>query len=379
MEVFPSPPKERSRPLGRTEPGVVWLRDFTTPQAKAARELVNEWYRLLPDPEQKFAIRLTSEDNSAHYGALDELFLYQRLLETWSDVRYEEGGMGPDFRLYDSGVCRVAIEVLSLFASEEADTEDRRHGRIVDGINARVKATAGYFLNVDIVEARHDPNLRQLAAFINRAQLKLPNPDELRAAHPEGLGLRFWPMEVYRESGVVIILRFFPAARDSRLRTDPDARIVGMGPSTGGLVTTGERLRERVDAKAGSRYAIGDIPFGIATFIHELFTDQDEILSGVYGRNTISLPSGTQGRRRGGAFGFDSKRQKGRLERVSAILAVNEFHIWTPEEAQILTLTNPYARKPWPLSALSTGRTFGVVGEDDNHIQLGWLTTIDES
>ena len=56
-----------------------------------------------PTRREKLARRLRSEWTPEHLGALDELFVHQLLVQRWTDVRYEESGEGPDFRIYDSG------------------------------------------------------------------------------------------------------------------------------------------------------------------------------------------------------------------------------------------------------------------------------------
>jgi hypothetical protein len=54
-----------------------------------------------------------------YYVALDELYVHQVLRRLEPEVRYEEGGQGPDFRVYHDGRQVLTVEVLSLFLRPE--------------------------------------------------------------------------------------------------------------------------------------------------------------------------------------------------------------------------------------------------------------------
>jgi hypothetical protein len=64
---------------------------------------VNSWYQDFPDPDGLLAAKLTSSNNEIYCGALDELYIHHALRQVEADVRYEEGGQGPDFRVYHGG------------------------------------------------------------------------------------------------------------------------------------------------------------------------------------------------------------------------------------------------------------------------------------
>lgn len=111
--LFPEPTSPREGPLGYVEPPVRWFSTSTRPQAIASRAAVNTWYAEFPDtPDRTFAKRLKSGNAVTHYGALDELYVHHLLRRRFDDVRYEEGGKGPDFRVYENGACILAVEVL---------------------------------------------------------------------------------------------------------------------------------------------------------------------------------------------------------------------------------------------------------------------------
>ena len=100
--LFPESMTPSTGPLANLEPHVVWLQRSLQPEA-AARRRVNAWYQNFRDPDGQLAPRLTSTDNEAYYVALDELYVHQALRRLEPDVRYEEGGQGPDLRVYRDG------------------------------------------------------------------------------------------------------------------------------------------------------------------------------------------------------------------------------------------------------------------------------------
>jgi hypothetical protein len=118
--LFPEPTRERLSPLGHSEPHVNWYRESTRPEAAIGRRNINDWYRRFPDLDGKLARRLQSGNNVTHTGALDELFTHYLLSQKPDQsVTYEEGGVGPDFRLYRRGEFVGSVEVLSLFHKQE--------------------------------------------------------------------------------------------------------------------------------------------------------------------------------------------------------------------------------------------------------------------
>jgi len=302
------------------------------------------------------------------------LHIHHLLRQRYPDVRSEEGGVGPDFRLYDDdGEFVGGVEELSLFQPAEWTVEERQHGRIADAINARVKPTAGYFIDLQIERADHDPPPRRMATFIRARLAELPPPEELVRALPENPTGSDLPAFMYEETGVRIRVRFMPMRPDAPSRTNPDARIVSTGATIGGIVTTSERMKERIESKAGGRYDLTGRPCLVAVCLHDSFCDDHEILSALYGREAITLPDGRLTRRSGGLFGNDKERVTGRHRRVSAVAVVSWLKIWAPESVDVAIFHNPWGQRAWPHDALPATRRFGPVGEDDGGIQLDWI------
>jgi hypothetical protein len=156
--LFPEPETPFTRPLANLEPDVVWLQRSTEPTAVTARALVSTWYRDFPDPGGKLAAKLTSTNDEVYYGALDELYVHHCLRAVEPDVRYEEGGQGPDFRVYRAGRQLLAVDVLSFFMRADWASEARRHGELSDRLNKTFRPQ-GYFLHVEVLQQQQGVNL----------------------------------------------------------------------------------------------------------------------------------------------------------------------------------------------------------------------------
>ncbi len=114
MLVFPEPSTPRTDWMGWAEPRVNFLLTSTLPEAIAGRAWVNTCYGRFPDAGGSVFARLTSTNDSDYATALDELFLHECLLQC-GRVTNEEGGRGPDFRIYRGSEYLGAIEVRSIF------------------------------------------------------------------------------------------------------------------------------------------------------------------------------------------------------------------------------------------------------------------------
>ena len=139
---FPEPTVPRTGPMGGTEPRVNFYLQSTRPEAVSGRSVVNEWYARFPDPNGHFQRRLRSTEDADHEGPLDELFIYQRLIRN-ARVSYEEGGRGPDFRLYRDSVHIASVEMISLFMRHDWEARQARHDRIADELNRRLQVADG--------------------------------------------------------------------------------------------------------------------------------------------------------------------------------------------------------------------------------------------
>ena len=357
--LFPEPANPRTRPLGWIEPAVHWFTESTRAEAVTSRAVVNGWYAEFPDPERRLAERLRSELDRDHYQALDELHVHHILQQHNDDIRYEEGGIGPDFRVYRDGSRIGSVEVLSLFQREDWSAEEKRHWRLADELNRRVPPAGGYFLDFEIETAEREPPPRRIAEFVQREIAKLPPHDELKV--PEDPRESDLPGAVYERDGVRIRMTFIPMRTGAPTKSDPDGNIVGMGPTIGGFVNSGERLKERVAAKAGGRYAIAGVPFVVAVGVHDLVCSDDQVVRGLYGSESLVVTTGQLKSQNDGVFGFDSEHAEGRHSRVSAVAVVSGLRVWDSDTADIAIYDNPHATYPLSDNLLTGSRRPGRI------------------
>lgn len=259
----------REGPLGWTEPSVNFLLESTRPIAAVGRSNVNKWYSRFPDIDGKFGARLISQKGVDHQTALDELLLHE-MLTAKALVIYEEGGRGPDFRLYAGRDYLGAVEMMSLFMEEGFSNTEARHGRIADELNSRLSLDR-WFVHFEVDQLDRSPSARKLADWVSGEITQLPNPEasDARTHH-----------RVYSVDGVRLNFSFYPCKPDP---TGKGGRIVGPGPIIGGWIKSGERLRVALTGKAGRRYELREKPFAVCVGIHDPFCSVDQIEAALYG------------------------------------------------------------------------------------------------
>jgi hypothetical protein len=348
---------------------VHWYTESTRPEAVLARSQLNEWYCGFDDPDDKFAARLRSEVDADHLQAIDELYVHQLLRLRWEDVRYEEGGVGTDFRIYEAGRPFVAVEVLSLFQRQDWSDQQVTHWRIADSINARLSPTHGYFVRMKVQQADRDPSPKRLTKFLREGLSGLPSYEELAGRVSSRADL---PSAHYAEDGVSIEVSFVPMRAGAAADLDDDTRIIGIGAITGGMVNSGERLKDRIAAKAGGRYDIA-VPFLIAVGIHDSFCSAEQVMDALYGKGAVEVATSSWTRRHDGLFGVDRVRANGRHTRVSAIAAIKGLYIGRDESPNLAVYDNPLALMPWPTDALPFARRFGIRESAPEGFTMDWL------
>jgi hypothetical protein len=219
-------------------------------------------------------------------------------------------------------------------------------------------------IGIQIETPDGEPVLRRFLAWLRRTLDSLPDSTTVTSD--------LFPERVFEDDGMVVTVTFFRLKPDSPATSDPDAQIVGMGAAIGGTVNTSARIRDRVDAKAGGRYALDDAPFLIAVGMHDTFQTDYAIETALYGSETVEVPSGVLGRRNDGSFGVSPASPTGRHRRVSAVAFIRDFHLWQPEEISTSIAINPNAIHAWPSEVLPAKRWFREKGRTDTHVEFGW-------
>jgi hypothetical protein len=360
--LFPEPATPSIGPLANLEPHVVWLQRSTQPEAVAARRRVNAWYQDFPDPDGQLVAKLTSPRDEVYFGALDELYVHQVLRRVEPDVRYEEGGQGPDFRVYRGGRQVLAVEVLSLFLRPEWARQARRHGELTDRLNKTFRPQ-GYFLHVEVLVQDQSRNLplksltTAAAAFLE----ELPEPQVATAAYGSGQPL---PWRDVERDGIYVRFEALPMKPNAASLTDPDARIVGMGPLIGGPVDSHERLKERLNGKRKKPYVLDpSVPYVLAVGNHDPFCNDWQLLMAMYGRDWEALlaaraPLWQDELKFRGFFGID-KGEARYHTRFSAVAVINGSVLIHDRRAmQWLVFDNPHARVRLPDGLLPATHRF---------------------
>lgn len=367
--LFPEPRVARTSWLGWSEPRVHWLTECLHAEAVMSRATVNEWYQQFPDPEGRMAQRLRSEIDVDHLQALDELFVHRILRQRHEEVRYEEGGVGPDFRVYEQGELMLAVEVATLFMRSDWNDDDRRHNRLADALNRLVRPSQGYFVSFDIKVAPSEPAPRHFAEWIAKELSRLPPHTNL-----SGSGYDDIPTAIYERKGVRIEVRFLPMKADAHTRSDPEARIVGTGRMTVGFVNSGSRLKDAISKKGGGRYDIGSVPYVVAVGNRDSFLSGDVVVDGLYGNDAVRFdfrdPSRVEAlRENNGLFGYDPARRRVRHSRISAVAVLSDVRLWDPTTADVALYDNLSPLVTLPDGLFPATRRFAQVSPSG---EFGW-------
>jgi hypothetical protein len=288
--------------------------------------IVQRWYDGFLDPDGHFLRRLTDDrNNDGQISAIDELFIHEWLRGQYVDIRHEEDGRGPDFRVYEDDGLKFSVEVASIFLKNEFSQTLSRHDQLATFLNSRVSPSSGYILQLDR-SSEPSPRPSPLVRWVLR------KIDELNASQTPPAHVR----EVYRDpNGTHVDVSFIRLGPGSTYSQNPAAPTVAFGPFIGGFVEreTAERLIARLDKKGGSRYEVGGRPFLVAGVIHDPFCDVDTIRKAIHGDADL--------------MGFFGSTHQPRSTRVSAVVAVRLRSLEPNIDASIEFFANEQAAIPW--------------------------------
>jgi len=129
----------------------------------------------------------------------------------------------------------------------------------------------------------------------------------------------------------------------------------------GGEVNTAKRIRQRVNDKAGGRYQIDTAPFLVAVALHDLFQNDHEIETSMYGTQAVQMSGTVQVaaqivRYNNGVFGADGQSPEGKNRRLSAVAFLQRLLPSEPQSAEVSVLVNPFASHIWPPEVLPATR-----------------------
>jgi hypothetical protein len=178
-------------------------------------------------------------------------------------------------------------------------------------------------------------------------------------------------------TGVRIRVTFIPITKGASAKSDPDSRLVGMGPMLGGMVNAAERLKDRIAAKAGGRYEIADVPSSSPSASTTRCAPTIRSSTLFTAVRAAFDPGNVEGarlvRRNDGPFGADTKRPVGRHRRVSGVVVVSALRVWEKPAADVALFDNPFAARSAPEDLMKTTRRFGPTEQTSDGIRLEWL------
>jgi hypothetical protein len=257
------------------EPWVNFLLTSTLPEAIAGRAWVNTCYGRFPDTGGSLFARLRSTNDSDYATALDELFLHERLLR-YGQVTNEEGGRGPDFRIYRGSEYLGAIEVRSIFMRGDWSDELARFNRIADELNSRIRLES-WFVNITRIRISREPSYRQLAQWVE---------DRLAGLSlSQDQGDVVSRTAIYTEPEVQLWFRFI--RRTSERPPKETDRVVGFGPFVGGFGNESGRLRLTLKEKMRKKYELRDGAFAIWFGVKDIMYSEEDVLAALYGDEQV--------------------------------------------------------------------------------------------
>lgn len=351
--VFPEPTVQRDGSLGGAEPEVNFYLTSTRPEAVAARQWVNAAYSRFPDTTGSLASRLRSTDNIQHLSALDELFVHEQLVP-YGRVVPEEGGQGPDFRIYRDTEYVGAVEVATLFMKQELAAEMQRHATITDFLNARVALT-DWFVHFEVIE-------QDRANWVGQQIQGLPGAGVA--------GRTAMPWMPYETDGVKLRFRFVPRVSD--VPPKPTDHIVGMGPMIGGFVDSYLRLRSALEKKVQKRYDTRDKPMAIFVGERDTMSSLDQFEDALLGNEQVVIAIGQVERAKNGFFGLTKERPEGKRREISCLITTRGWVPWAPTAATLVRFDNPFAASEFPDDLLPAQYRLAKV-EIDHGVAMAWL------
>lgn len=368
MHLFDEPTEPRTAALNIGEPAVNFLIESTWPEARAARAVVNGWYREFPSKNQ-IAPRLRAQSDVDHYGAIDELFVHSLIPKIGTDIRYEEFGRGPDFRIYEKGSLIAAVEVASFFMREDWQREWRNYGYVADALNERLQPK-GLYLQVEPESLSRYPTKNGLVRFANEyiagVESLVPHAtDEMREPFEV-------PASYFQGEGFSIRFQLLPFRRSGPI--EEQESVASVGPAIGGLVNSSQRLKGVLRGKLPGGYELEPVPYVIAVCNHDMFCSLETLTITLYGSEKVVFSKEGEEvrpfRSADGFFGIDQKHPEGRNRRVSGVVFISELASWAPGDAKSYFFPNPYAYLEWPSELLPTKHS--LTPTDDSRQSWNW-------
>lgn len=367
--LFYEPQRERLGWLNGTEPSIRWFTDITSEEAARSRAHINQLYENFPGKgNNAYLSALMSEDTVDHLTALDELAIAGRLKpHPGQMVVYEEGGRGPDFRIYEDTALKLSIEVLSLFERDDWARESQQSRRIAELIQSNVPVTT-HAVGIDVKCCDREPRQKPIIDFVRSSISQLQDSETVP---PEHFG-ESSHQATYQTSDASIIIEFsfysIPIARRGQF-TD----IVWMVGGTGGVVNSAQRLKRSLEKKLRKGYELRGEPFALCVSIHDISCSLYQVEAALFGGERVCVDTGEVIRSADGFFGPSSLAGSWHHSNVSAVLVFRNWnHADVDACGEMLCLKNPQPSKEFPAEFVACNYELRWVVEGDNLTTKWW-------
>lgn len=298
------------------------------------------WFSTYPQSEASdFKRRLQSDFDTAAFELI--LFAYfSRLGYTVTPHPPAPfSSKRPDFLVSGVGAEFYLEATTARDKSDEQSARENVKNLVLDAINTA--HSPNFFLGIRklTVKQGQQPAARRIIAFLER-ELERFHPDEVTI----GKAFADTPPLVFEDSTVRIDFWILP--KSPKLRGDPSARNIGIGPIESYIGNPEYVFRDAVSNKA-TRYGVLNAPFVVAVnFLGSFGIHDDTVTEGLFGSMKFGVDPGTyemrEFRDRDGAFIGPT----GAINtRVSAVLAAS-VRPWSLQSARFELVHHPAAAHP---------------------------------
>ncbi len=313
----------------------------------AVRDEIERWYGLYcedaePEKANDLRARFRKADPRQHLGAWWELYTHRLLRALFPESRIacepEQAGVAtrPDFAVSEDGTQQLFVESVTTFAGivEDDAKNPALVAYLVDTINEIQSSDFRIRLNIRTFGAEQ-PKKSEIKEPIEVWLVTLDREVELarRLAHrrqPQEIRVRDWEIEV-------------EALPKGTPGTDPNDRLIGIGPGGAGYVNDAECLKTTVLGKA-KRYGTLPAPLVIAVAPTSPILQTEDVIAALFGTKQSRFDPDHPD---GGELTFrrDGAWSRG-AEGVAAILTGASILPWTVAKIPPTLWLNPYMLQP---------------------------------
>jgi hypothetical protein len=265
-----------------------------------------------------------------------------------------------DFVLQAAGESQLFIEAIVPQQPPHVTGTETRRKSFLDELDLRLQ-TLGFWLGV-VVRAvpPESTSPKKFARFVERRLDNIDRDELFRRVGEKGL--RAADSFVYEEDGWLIEVSVYP-----RGAVDPaiNGTRIGMEMTQAGELDNVTPVLQALEKKA-TKYGEFDGPYVIAVNSNDMFADQRDILSALFGRETINLTRETGPITIAGSSrsfdGFWIRNNRPRHQQVSGVLFTTRMNPANILSATAQLYLNPYALRPY--SGILTGLPTSIPVED---------------